>query len=343
MTQTISNFQNTTKLLKNIDWVALLPLFILAGIAMVSLDQAIASVEFALQSLWSTGIFLLISVLFAAYAKASSADQLVSKAFSGRVVVMIFVSTLFAAFSPFCSCGVIPFIAALLAAGVPLAAVMAFWIASPLMSPEHFILTSSMIGVDFALLRVGTAVTMGLFAGFVTLGIQKFNWFKSPLKSQGCSSSCSSEPSAEPRVNWKFWQEAPRQAEFKNTFLSTGTLLLKWLTIAFVLESLMVAYVPTDVITNWLGTESVLGIFAAVIVGVPTYLNGFAAIPLIDGLMDKGMSTANALAFLTAGSVSSVPAAMAVFALVKKSVFAWYLSVALIGSILVGLAALLVS
>ncbi len=343
MSQTISSFQNTTRVLKNIDWVAFFPLFILAIIALISFDQAIASVEFTLQSLWSTGLFLLISILFAAYAKASSADQLVSKAFSGRVVVMIVVSTLFAAFSPFCSCGVIPIIAALLAAGVPLSAVMAFWIASPLMSPEHFILTSSMIGFDFALMRVGTATAMGLFAGFVTLGIQRFNWFESPLKSQGCSSSCGSGPADEPKVNWKFWQDAPRRLEFKNTFLSTGTLLLKWLTIAFVLESLMVAYIPTDVITNWLGTDSILGIFSAVIVGVPAYLNGFAAIPLIDGLMDMGMSTANALAFLTAGSVSSVPAAMAVFALVKKSVFAWYLSVALVGSIFIGLIALWVS
>jgi len=341
MSHTIARFQSTTRRLKNIDWVALLPLFIIAGIALISFDQAIASIEFTFQSLWSTGLFLLISILFAAYAKASSAEQLVSNAFSGRVVVMIVVSTLFAAFSPFCSCGVIPLIAALLAAGVPLSAVMAFWIASPLMSPEHFILTSSMIGIDFALMRVGTALAMGLFAGFVTLGMQRFNLFESPLKSQGCTSSCTSDPSSPTKINWKFWQEAPRRLEFKNTLLGTGTLLFKWLTIAFVLESLMVAYIPTDVITNWLGADSILGIFAAVIIGVPTYLNGFAAIPLIDGLMDMGMSTPNALAFLTAGSVSSVPAAMAVFALVKKSVFAWYLIVALIGSVLIGLIALL--
>ena len=46
----------------------------------------------------------------------------------------------------FCSCGVIPLIAAMLVAGVPLAPVMAFWIASPIMDPEMFVLTAAGIG-----------------------------------------------------------------------------------------------------------------------------------------------------------------------------------------------------
>ena len=48
---------------------------------------------------------------------------------------------LLGALAPFCSCEVIPFISALLAVGAPLSAVMAFWLASPLMDsgdvPDH--------------------------------------------------------------------------------------------------------------------------------------------------------------------------------------------------------------
>ncbi len=44
---------------------------------------------------------------------------------------MILTAALFGALPPFCSCGVIPLIAALMAAGAPLPAVMAFWLASP--------------------------------------------------------------------------------------------------------------------------------------------------------------------------------------------------------------------
>ncbi len=42
------------------------------------------------------------------------------------------------------------------------------------------------------------------------------------------------------------------------------------------------------------------------------------------------------MAFMTAGAVTSFPAAIAVFALVRRKVFAWYLTLALMGSLAAG-------
>ena len=67
-------------------------------------------------------------------------------------------------------------------------------------------------------------------------------------------------------------------------------------------------------------------------------MNGYAAIPLVAGLMDTGMGAGPALAFMTAGAVTSIPAAIAVFALVNRPVFAWYLGLAAVGSIVAGVA-----
>lgn len=50
------------------------------------------------------------------------------------------------------------------------------------------------------------------------------------------------------------------------------------------------------------------------IVAVPAYLNGFAAIPLVGELIAIGMAPGAALAFLVAGGMTSLPAPMAVFA-----------------------------
>jgi len=69
-------------------------------------------------------------------------------------------------------------------------------------------------------------------------------------------------------------------------------------------------------------------------VGAPSYLNGYAAIPLISGLIEIGMTPGAAMAFITAGAVSSVPAAIAVWALVKKPVFVLYLALGLSGSMI---------
>ncbi|MCB1815863.1 MAG: permease, partial [Candidatus Competibacteraceae bacterium] len=104
-------------------WLTIAVLF--AGLALLNPIQAGSSIEFTLQALWDVLPFLLLSIAIAAYAKASGADNLIARAFQGRTLPMITFAAAMGALSPFCSCGVIPLIAALLAMGVPLAPVMA--------------------------------------------------------------------------------------------------------------------------------------------------------------------------------------------------------------------------
>jgi hypothetical protein len=51
-----------------------------------------------------------------------------------------------------------------------------------------------------------------------------------------------------------------------------------------------------------------------------------------------GMAPGAALSFMVAGAVTSIPAAMAVYALVRRVVFLWYLLMGLGGSLAAGLA-----
>ncbi len=98
----------------------------------------------------------------------------------------------------------------------------------------------------------------------------------------------------------------------------------------------MVRWLPAEVIAANLGGEAGLAIPLAVAIGVPAYLNGFAAVPLIGELMSMGMAPGAALAFLVAGGVTSLPAAMAVFALVRRGVFVWYLVLSGLGALAAG-------
>jgi uncharacterized membrane protein YraQ (UPF0718 family) len=117
-------------------------LVIFAGLFVLAPDQAARSLGFTFEALLHVAPFLLLSVAIAAYSKASGADNLIARAFQGRTAQMILFAAAMGALSPFCSCGVIPLIAALLFMGVPLAPVMAFWLASPLMDPSMFVLTA---------------------------------------------------------------------------------------------------------------------------------------------------------------------------------------------------------
>ena len=99
----------------------------------------------------------------------------------------------------------------------------------------------------------------------------------------------------------------------------------------------MIAYVPADLVATAVGGGGAGSVLVATLVGVSAYLNGFAALPLISGLVEQGMTPGAGLAFLVAGSVTSLPAAIAVWALAKREVFVLYVVLALTGSLASGL------
>ena len=72
------------------------------------------------------------------------------------------------------------------------------------------------------------------------------------------------------------------------------------------------------------------------LVGVPAYLNGYAAPALVSGLMDQGMSAGAAMSFIVAGAVSCIPAMAAVWSLVKPRIFAVYAALGFLGAVLAG-------
>ena len=301
--------------------------------------QAKESFVFMLSALFRVSPFLIASIGIAAYAKASGADSLIAKAFQGNVIKMIFVAALMGALSPFCSCGVIPLIAALLSMGVPLAAVMAFWLASPLMDPSMFALTTGVLGAQFAIFKTASAVFVGLFGGYGILLLQSSGKFANPLRDGIGNGGCGSTSVRDPKdVVWKFWREDSRRKSFADGALSNTLFLGKWLMLAYLLESLMLAYIPAESVVNVLGDDSLMTIVLASLVGIPAYLNGYAALPLIAGLIEQGMAPGAGMAFMIAGGVTSVPAAIAVFALARVPVFLSYIGFAFSGSILAGLA-----
>ncbi len=306
---------------------------ILLTLAVFDPRQAAESARFAGQALLNTAPFVIVSIAIAAWAGATGADNLIAKAFTGAPLLMIGLGALAGGISPFCSCGVIPLIAALLTMGVPLSAVMAFWLASPIMDPSMFVLTTGMLNLEFAVAKTLAAIGLGVFGGLVVLVLSRSGALADPLRdgigNGGCGGARVRAPKA---VAWRFWQDPARRTKFAKTALSTTLFLAKWLTLAFLLESLMVAWIPAEMVTATLGGNGLLPILTATLVGIPAYLNGYAALPLVAGLIDQGMAPGAGMAFLAAGGVTSIPAAMAVWALAKPRVFALYIGLSLAGA-----------
>lgn len=319
-----------------VDKVAVTFVLIVAVLAVFDRPAVVPTLQETLDHFGGTLPFIVFAVLAIGVLKASGSERLLDGAFEGREMRMILVGALAGGLSPFCSCQVIPFIAALLVAGVPLSAVMAFWLASPLMDPAMFAITAGGLGYDFAIAKTVAAVALGVFGGTVVMAFAKSAVFADPLRTQPKGGGCCSAKKV--TLNWRFWQEQDRRTIFAQATWDNFVFLGKWLMFAYLLQSLLIGYVPAELIAGIIGGDGVLPIAIGALVGAPAYLNGYAAVPLVAGLLEQGMSPGAAMSFVIAGGVSSIPAAVAVWALVKPRVFAAYLGLALVGAIAAGLA-----
>ncbi len=317
-------------------WLAFaLILLVVTPLDPAQLGPSLGKVSGALVSI---APFLAASILIAAWAGATGADNLIARAFTGAPAMMILMGALSGGLSPFCSCGVIPLIAALLAIGVPLAPVMAFWLASPLMDPSMFVLTAGVLGLEFAIAKTLIAIGMGLLGGTLVHLLTSAGGLGDPLREGIGNGGCGGAKVRNPKPPvWQFWQEPARLTKFRTEGTRTFLFLLKWMSLAFLLESLMLAYVPAELVTQTLGGNGLMPIAIATLVGVPAYFNGYAALPLIGTLMEQGMQPGAGMAFLIAGGVTSLPAAIAVWALVRFRVFALYVAISLGGAFVTGL------
>jgi uncharacterized protein len=140
------------------------------------MQQPIAILQFMGEAFLRLWPYLLLTIPLAVAVNLSGAARYINRAFTGRPMVAILLATVVGAFSPFCSCGVIPVIAALLIGGVPLAPVMSFWIASPSMDPETFFLSVAMLGWPLAVWRLAGTLALSLAAGFITHFLVQRGW-----------------------------------------------------------------------------------------------------------------------------------------------------------------------
>lgn len=131
------------------------------------MEQVIKIAEFILDSFIHIWPYLVITIPIAVFVRLSDVSKHIKRVLSQNPFVSVFLATALGAFSPFCSCGVIPVIASLLIGGVPLAPVMSFWIASPSMDPEIFFLSAASIGWNLSVWRLAATFIISLLAGYI--------------------------------------------------------------------------------------------------------------------------------------------------------------------------------
>ena len=228
------------------------------------------------------------------------------------------------ALTPVCGLGVLPLIAALLRRGLPLAPVMAFWVASPVTDPGMLIVTAGILGIPFALAKTVAAFAIGLMAGAITGLLPAFAGPGDRLMRPEHLAACGCDEG-----DGGFWREAWANAR----------LVARWLALALVLEVLLQRHIPDAWVEQAVGGHGWTSVPIAALVGAPLYLDGYAALPLVRGLAEMGMGVGAALALLISGAAVSLYAAVAVASIVRLRVFVLYVGLAVLGACLAGYAA----
>ena len=363
------------------------------------MDHILAVAQYIMESFLHTWPYLLITIPIAVAVKMSGASKYINRTFTARPVIAIILATLVGAFSPLCSCSVIPVVAALLIGGVPLAPVMSFWLASPSMDPEIFFLSASTLGWELAIWRLAATLIMSLGGGFITQFVVQRGWLGTDIlreqgstqvrtlgevlkgawrfaistisstlapktatrmhvsggsialtqslplveedSSCGCS-NCSNEDDETCEVIQTSVDNTPQESEspfWKSLVVETWaatTMVIKFMVLAWFLGALISLYVPETWITTTLGGDNPWVIITAALLGIPVYTSNLTAMPLVGGLLRQGMHPAAALAFLIAGPTTTLPAMSAVWGLVNRKVFAFYIGFSLVGAIVLG-------
>ncbi len=306
---------------------------------MVIYQEGLRILEFIFKAFLHILPYFILSIIIAAGVNQFNFKGRMVEFLRKRAGYAIIVATIVGAISPLCSCGVIPTLFTLLQVGVPLAPIMSFWITSPIMSPEAFLITWGNLGPELAIARLVATMLMGLAAGFITLKLFPPNstspsFLKLSLAQNTSACGCKAEtplpfqshsPAAPPR--WK---------KFLNDSRKLTVFLGGWLAVAFLLEALITFYFPTHLVQDIFGRQNAFSVVWAALIGIPLYVNNISAIPIINGLLQAGMSKGAALSFLLAGPVTALPAMIAVFGLVKPKVFLLFLLLGLSLSIILG-------
>lgn len=315
--------------------------------------------------------YLVLTIPIAVFIQLSGFSKKIHKAFTKHPIVSILLATAIGAISPFCSCGVIPVISALLISGVPLAPVMAFWIASPSMDPEIFFLSVASIGWDLSIWRLVGTFGISLLAGFITHWLSIRNYLSEPiireakqirrpsrdiqlsllassadqgqntipmesrLKPIEAKACCSGSPAPE-AIDCSCPPASPLWRRILSESWKAFALVAKFMALAFLINALIFLYLPDNLMASFIQFEGPFAVVGASLLGVPFYTSNIAALPIVSGLLSLRLNQGAALAFLIAGPTTTLPAMSAVWGLVNKKVFALYLGFAFFGAILLG-------
>ena len=193
---------------------------------------------------------------------------------------------------PLCSCGVIPTGISFYNHGASKGSTVSFLISTPQTGIDSVLVTYSLLGLPFALIRPIIALVTGFFGGLAT------NFFHKNRNPQ------------DPKVSWNgsSGESTPAdnrfQEVFRYAFLEFLQDISKYLVIGLLIAAIISVAIPDDFFTSFIGNDF-LSMLIILVAAIPVYVCATASVPIAAILMLKGLSPGAALVLLMAGPATN--------------------------------------
>jgi len=245
--------------------------------------------------------FILFGLLVAGVMREFISDDYIRKNLGGSGLMPSIKATVLGLPLPLCSCSVIPLAASLRKSGAGRGAVTSFFISTPMTGADSVIATYGVFGWFVALLRVISAGSAAIFAGFF---IDKSTDEKADFQMQqgsSCSSGCCSSSAP---VKEKVSILGRLKNIFNYAFLDLLDDLAFPLITGLLMAALITLFITPEIASSTGGI--VAGYLFAFAVGVPLYVCSISAIPVALSLMVAGFSPGAAFVFLAAAPATNM-------------------------------------
>lgn len=237
------------------------------------------------------------------------------------------VGALLGTVTPFCSCSSIPLFIGFTSAGLPLGVTFSFLISSPMVDLGSLVLLTGIFGWKVALLYVVLGLVIAVAGGTLIEKLHLENQVEDFIRNAKNVEIETEKPSFKDRLVYA-WKQV----------LFTAKKVFPYVLIGVGIGAIIHNWIPEEWIVTALGNNNPFGVFLATIAGVPMYADIFGTVPIAEALLAKGALLGVVLSFMMSVTTLSLPSMIMLRKAVKPKLLAIFVSVCIVGIIVVGYA-----
>lgn len=284
-----------------------------------------------LHAIWemlvASSLYLLFGFAIAGLIHVFLPAKFIEKHLKKPGFLSVFKSSAFGIPLPLCSCSVIPVGLSLRKNGASKGATASFFVSTPEVGVDSFLLSYALLGPFIAIARVLVSFLSAIGIGVAIESLDpedvKKETSTDPVKNSCCSSS---------KKEKEVWYKRAFRFSFVDILDDISVLLI----IGFIIAGLITALIPDDFFQS-LNVGSFGSMILMLLVSLPVYVCATSSTPIAAALLLKGISPGAIIVFLLAGPATNISTILVLSKELGKKSTAIYVAGIVIISLLAGI------